>query len=248
MSSFRAPAPVHHDAHDRLAIAAAAAGDLRARDLSRASTLLAECAACRTLHDDLKAITAAVRQVPPIERPSPRAFQLSVADARQLARGARWRALLRPFGASRGPAIRPLAATLMTLGLVAFIASAQPLLQRGSGAAASSQGPQLIASAPVMATAPVMANAPASHARSAPAGLGAVDPFETAGGSPSASPADGLRGEAAVPRSNPGERAADDVATTVSPAPQILLPVLGGVLLVAGTFLLVLHRLALRLR
>lgn len=259
MSPSRTSQPEPHDSHDPLTIAAFAAGDLVGQDRDQGEVLLAECAACRNLHDDLQAISTAVRAMPPVQRPSQRVFQVSIADAQRLARGARWRALARLFGASRGSVIRPISAALMTLGLATFMISAQPLLHLGSGAAAPSQDRQLMATAPALATAPVSSPAPAPLAASAPAlpasstpeGFGAID---SAGASTSAAPADGSAGRAAMPQGsiapqgNVEKEAADEAATSLSAAPPILLPVLGGVLFIAGSVLLVLHRLALRAR
>lgn len=123
-----------HDAHDRLLVSAHAPGDLTGRDLELAEMLLASCGECRTLLEDLRAIAAATRSLPPAPRPATRDFRLTRDRATSLARGGWWRRSLRPFGRQGNPALRPLAAALVTLGLSGLLLAALPMLPLGGAA------------------------------------------------------------------------------------------------------------------
>lgn len=114
-----------HAHHDRLLIAAHAAGDLTGRDRERAEALLSDCAACRDLATELRAVRASTLDLPPVVRPAGLDFRLSAEQAARLDRRRGWRRLLRPFG---GPssAARPLAAAFTTLGLAGLLLAATP--------------------------------------------------------------------------------------------------------------------------
>ena len=56
--------PSAHEAHDLLAVAALAAGDLVGRDLARTELQVAACSACADLRSDLAAIAAATAHLP----------------------------------------------------------------------------------------------------------------------------------------------------------------------------------------
>jgi hypothetical protein len=129
-----------HDVHDRLLVAARAAGDLAGRDLDRAELLLAGCERCHGLLGELRAIAAATRSLPPAQRPATLDFRLSPERARRLARGRGWRRLLRPFGRTGIGTIRPLAATFTTLGVAGLLLAALPMLPF-TGAATFQTGP-----------------------------------------------------------------------------------------------------------
>ena len=117
-----------HDTHDRLLIAARAAGDLTGRDLDRAEVLLAACDRCRALLEELRAIAAATRHLPPAPRPPALDFRLTPDRAAALARGRGWRRFLRPFGRTGIGAVRPLAAAFTTLGVAGLLLAALPML------------------------------------------------------------------------------------------------------------------------
>jgi hypothetical protein len=124
-----------HDAHDRLLIAARAAGDAAGGDLDRAERLLETCDRCRGLLGDLRAIAAASRDLPPAARPAALDFRLTPDRAAALGRGGRWRRLLRPFSRTGNDAVRPLAAALTTLGVAGLLLAALPMLPLGGSAA-----------------------------------------------------------------------------------------------------------------
>src|SRR5690242_847221 len=88
-----------HDGHDRLLVAALAAGDLTGGERDHALELIRTCAPCAELHEDLVAIARATAVVPPtIARP--RDFQLTPADAARL-RPAGWRRVLGALAGAR---------------------------------------------------------------------------------------------------------------------------------------------------
>jgi len=125
-----------HEAHDRLLVAALAAGDLAGTDRDHALQLTSSCAACGELRDDLIAIARATAVVPPPVAARPRDFQLTPADAARL-RPTRWRRLLGTLGTARLAATRPLGIGLATFGLVGLLLANAPILSLGSGSAAS---------------------------------------------------------------------------------------------------------------
>jgi hypothetical protein len=125
-----------HDTHDRLLVAALAAGDLAGTDRDHARQLTRSCAECAQLHDDLLAIARATAVVPPPVVARPRDFQLPPADAARL-RPAGWRRLVVALGTARLAATRPLGVGLATFGLVGLLLANAPILSLGSGSAAS---------------------------------------------------------------------------------------------------------------
>ncbi len=121
-----------HAGHDRLLVAALAAGDLTGADRDHALELTRSCASCAELHDDLVAIARATSVVgPPIARP--RDFQLSPADAARL-RPAGWRRALSGLAGARLVASRPLGVGLATLGLAGLLIGNVPILSLGGSA------------------------------------------------------------------------------------------------------------------
>lgn len=124
-----------HATHDRLAVAALAAGDLSAPDLTRSSDLVAACPDCGDLLAEIRSIGTATRHLPPRTWVAPRDFRISADQARSLARGAGWRRILRPFGRQGNAAVRPLAAMFSTLGVAGLLLAALPLLPFAGGTA-----------------------------------------------------------------------------------------------------------------
>ena len=107
-----------HERHDALLMAAAAAGDATERDADRANALLASCPDCRTLAADLRALSAAVHELPSPARP--REFTLTPHDAARL-RPSGWRRL---WAGLRGDAFRvarPLGAGLASVGFAGLV-------------------------------------------------------------------------------------------------------------------------------
>jgi hypothetical protein len=124
-----------HDAHDRLLIAAAAAGDLAGPELALAEAVRATCPECQALHAELLALAAATRHLPAPIRPTAMDFRITSERAAELARGGLWRRLLSPFGRPGSGAIRPLAAAFTTLGLAGLMLATLPNLQLGGSSA-----------------------------------------------------------------------------------------------------------------
>jgi len=124
-----------HAHHDTLLIAGLAAGDLIAADRLRADALLADCADCRSLRDDLIAIAAATRALPATR--APRDFRLSADQAARLQRRGWLATLLAPLSRA-GSASRPIATAFTTLGLAGvFVAT---MLAGFGGATAAGPG------------------------------------------------------------------------------------------------------------
>lgn len=248
-----------HDTHDRLLVAARAAGDIAGPELDRADALLAACEACRVLHAELLAIAAATHHLPAPVRPPAIDFRISPDRASDLARGGLWRQLLRPFGRSGSPAIRPLAAAFTTLGLAGLMLAALPNLQLGSAGSGdlttigqSIETPNLASAsaAPEMAAPgdrPTLVPSVRDTAGQVDAGgnLGPLASADRAGPMPSVASTKGRGIATASP-----ETAADRLAFAVSdgdggPPPLVRLS-LG--LLAIGLGLFLLRRVALRLR
>ena len=122
-----------HDGHDRLLVAALAAGDLAGTDRDHALQLTRSCSACAELHDDLIAISRATAVVPQPVAARPRDFQLTPADAARL-RPTGWRRLLPTLGTARLAASRPLGVGLATFGLVGLLLGNAPVLAIGGSA------------------------------------------------------------------------------------------------------------------
>lgn len=173
-----------HPTHDLTLIAAHAAGDLPESDLHAAEALLAACAGCTALHQDLVAITAATQAVPaPMGRT--RDFRLEPAQAERLLRGSWLRRLLQPFGAA-GSSVRPVAAAFTSLGVAGLLvatvlpgliggaATSAPESDTTAGAAAAPAATSAPAAAPAATTASA-SGAPAREAGGStqnPAGYG----------------------------------------------------------------------------
>ncbi|HET9681517.1 MAG TPA: hypothetical protein VFP19_05700 [Candidatus Limnocylindrales bacterium] len=132
----RPPLAAPHASHDLLLIAAAADRDADASLRSAAADQVASCVECAALADDLRVLVTGLADLPPAQ-PTPRDMRLSAAQAARLRRGGLWRRLLRPFGTEGMSGLRPLAATLTTLGLAGILLSALPAgLGFGMGGAA----------------------------------------------------------------------------------------------------------------
>jgi hypothetical protein len=242
-SSHRGPGPATHETHDQVLIAARVAGDLASRDLERAEELLATCASCRSLRDELVAITAASRSLPAPSRPPGLDFRLSPEQASRLAAGGWWRRLLRPFGSTTAASLRPMAAVLTTLGLAGLLLAALPNLQLGAGGAAgilstggasvpggaaggaaASSAPRVVGTAPLPTPAPTTARAEGDTAGGAsPPAPSAVsgNTGELAGpATPRASSGDAYEGVVASPPGD-GETAAESPGSS-GPTPLML--------------------------
>jgi hypothetical protein len=135
MPRTRLPDAGSHATHDRLAVAAFAAGDLSGAAVTQATELVTTCEDCGNLLAEIRTIAAATRDLPAPVRVAARDFRISPDQASSLARGAAWRRLFRPFGRQGYAAIRPFAATLSTLGVAGLLLAALPLVPFAGGTA-----------------------------------------------------------------------------------------------------------------
>src|SRR5262245_49508635 len=126
--------PDRHQDHDATLVAALAAGDATGGDHERASELVAGCAECAALRDDLVLIARAVHDLPAPRRT--RDYRLTEAGAATL-RPTGWRRLLGAFGGPRFRLAAPLGTTLATLGLAGLLVSAMPAIVPVAGPATS---------------------------------------------------------------------------------------------------------------
>ena len=236
------PATPHID-HDRLLVAAYAAGDVSGADLETALTLVATCADCAALHRDLRSIAGAVAALPALVRP--RDFRLAPEQAARL-RPSAWRRLLQPFAGPRFAVAGPLGTGLATLGIAGLLVAGSlgAPLAASAPAGGGAQGPEA-AGAPaggaggveLMTDGPAFAvPAPSLPAESPAAALQVPQP--------SSRPADDGGGVADTLRSSPGampdasgppKLAEAPLAPTTPSATPLF--VLAGFLLVAGVAL-----------
>ena len=224
-----------HAGHDHIVIAAFASDDAVGHERNAAQALISTCDACQLLHDDLRAITAAVRVLPPETAALNRDFRLTDADARRLARGGWFGRLVRPFGQVRRSVIQPAAGALMALGLAAIVLSGPSLMLFGGASGAAPEA----ALSPSGASAQDLASPSASGV-----GAGAFDGL----GAPSGT---GVPSDAgAPPPSGEGgtKVAREDSYRLEAIGEQIPWPIVGLALVLTGGALLVLRRVALRVR
>jgi hypothetical protein len=222
--------PPSHTDHDPLAIAAYAAGDATGPELDDALALVAACTDCAALHHDLRAIAAALPDLP--APPRTRDFRLTPEQAASL-RPSGWRRLLAPFAGPKFAFAGPLGAGLATLGLAGILVAGSfgvPLAATApadgaAGAAASDavavdMAPQMAPGSTAAApTAPVELRAP--NAGVASPGASPIPPSggDIAGEAPSGDPKMTIAGS----EPNTGE-ASPDEAVRVSAADQLVTP------------------------
>jgi anti-sigma factor RsiW len=166
-----------HAQHDPLLVVSLVDGDLTGADRDLASSLIAECADCATLHNDLLAIARATTALPAAVRP--RDFRLSPEQASRL-RPAGWRRFIAAFASPRLAMIRQLGVGLTTLGLAGLLVSVLPTVQLGGMGAAAPAG----APAERLSTTESSSDSAAQAAPSA--APSAAAPGELFGGEPSA--------------------------------------------------------------
>src|SRR5262245_26062537 len=124
--------PDRHQDHDATLVAALAAGDATGGDHERARELVAGCAECATLRDDLVLIARAVHDLPAPRRS--RDYRLTETQAAAL-RPTGWRRLLGAFGGPRFRLAAPSGTTPATLGLAGLLVSAMPAIVPVAGPA-----------------------------------------------------------------------------------------------------------------
>jgi hypothetical protein len=165
-----------HDTHDQLLIAAWTAGDATADEQHAAAALVAACAECRRLADDLRALALATRTMPKPSRP--RDFTLRREDADRVSRRT-WRSRLAQLATPRFDFARPLATGLTTLGLAGLLVASVPTF---GGSAAAPTGEVAAPLQVDRANAPDATAAPAYNDSGAPgAGAPSGDPNSLAG-------------------------------------------------------------------
>ena len=196
-----------HATHDRFLIAARAAGDLAGRDLEQADAILSACEPCQDLLAELRSIATATRHLPPPVRLTDLDFRVTHDRAAALARDGAWLRLLRPFGDAGSGVIRPLAATLTTLGLAGLLfAAALPMLPlAGGGVFMASTG-----AAPETREAVIASGEPGTMLP------GAMPPGDTSGGGASEGGASGCND--AEPQPNPEAKSPRGLAGPVDRA------------------------------
>jgi hypothetical protein len=271
--------PDHHADHDRLLVAAYAAGDATGADLDQAISLVAACPECAELHRDLRAIASALPDLPPPARS--RDFRLTPGQAAAL-RPAGWRRWLAPLAGPRFSFAAPMGTGLATLGIAGLLLAgalgapaAADLAAGGTAAQAMPESSAIEAPAEIPAASPDVAGgeAPGSPGMQD----GTANGFDAAGtgsraasesaddtdiaGEPGATAAP--EGVLTAPEANPVEPSgtagpeAQVMVPAASPAataerqaltgeggsgPLVaMLPLLSGLLLVAGAGLLLLR-------
>jgi hypothetical protein len=107
-----------HETHDLELVAAFAAGDATGPALDAATTLVASCATCAQLHQDLRSIAAAMPAVPAPART--RDFRISHEQAARL-RPTGIRGILAAFGSPRLSFAAPLGTGMAALGIIGVL-------------------------------------------------------------------------------------------------------------------------------
>jgi hypothetical protein len=130
----RPPETQSHATHDLELIVAYAAGDATGSELETAMSLVAACTECAALHHDLRAITAALPELPaPVRH---RDFRLTEAQAAAL-RPAGWRRFVGIFAGPRFSFAAPLGTGLATIGIAVLVLSSNIGLPFAAGGATS---------------------------------------------------------------------------------------------------------------
>jgi hypothetical protein len=233
-----------HATHDQALVAAYAADDLAGTAHGAAEQLLARCPACARLADDLRAIALATRALPAPVRP--RSFTIAPEQAERL-RPTGWRRLV---GSGRRPELgllRPLAATLTTLGVAGLLLTALPAgpaaLLGVAGRTDGRAGAPAVTEfgAPAAPSAASSAASPAQTDQADPQGRNLTDPSPAASGDtvPGAAAAStDPQPPEASPLAGSGESQALSVEEgTIAPGPSPLL-IASVISLVAGLAML----------
>lgn len=228
------PASGAHAGHDRLVIAAFAAGDAVGHERETAENLISTCESCRLLNDDLRSIAAAIRVLPVETAALHRDFRLSTADARRLTRGRWFRRLVRPFGEVRRSVIQPAAGALMALGLAVIVLSGPSLMLFGGAASSAPEG----------AFYPSRGVSAQDLASPSASGAGAGTPGKLGAPTETRAPTDA----GAPPPDGNGTKAPRDDYMLESISEHMPWPIVGLALVSTGGALLILRKVALRLR
>ena len=137
-----------HDTHDLELVAAHAAGDAQGPALDQAMALVAGCTECAALHHDLRAIAAALPELPAPVRP--RDFRLTPEQAASL-RPSGIRGFLAAFSGPRFAFATPLGTGLAALGIVGVLVASGGFV---SGGTAGARNDAAAVTAPEVAPAP----------------------------------------------------------------------------------------------
>lgn len=181
-----------HETHELLLVAALAAGDVHARDRSRAELQAATCAECAALRDELRAIAAATQRLPAPTRT--REFTLTPDDAARVRRPSLRRIVLELAG-PRGLIGRPLATAVTSLGVAGIIlTSAAGIVGSFGFLGAAGSAPALIG-----AQAPSDMRALGTPLPEGAAGAESGAPLGPTGQTPSSDTASGLDGGRSAP-------------------------------------------------
>lgn len=239
-----------HTTHDVVLLAAV--GDRDPDPASRATVerMIADCHECAAIAEDLRLLAIGLADLPP-SLPAPRDMRLTEADAARLRRGGVWRAILRPFGATGLPGLRPLAGALTALGLAGLLMTTIPLGLGGS-AALTEIGKNFGAGGayPAASAAPAVASSQSTNDSAGGPGEQSSPESPRAAETAAAPPASdnhGNAGASAAPtasdlRANGPESTAGGTGSSIPPVTVISIVLLGG-----GLGLLALRLLAGRL-
>lgn len=214
--------------------------------------MIAACGECAAIAEDLRLLAIGLADLPPT-LPSPRDMRLTESDAVRLRRGGLWRSVLRPFGVSGMPGLRPLAGALTALGLAGLLLTTVPLglpagmasfdLAKGFGNGGAMPAPSAApAFGPTQASAATdAAGGPPEHAASQTPRAVDTTASPTTTGTNSDAFASGAPAASAAPAYRPGDTTSDS-GTSVPPLTIVSIVLLGG-----GLGLLVLRLIAGRL-
>ena len=254
MADRRTDPGAAHAAHDEEELAAFAAGELDHGAKERIARQVADCPECAALIDDMRLLRSATQRLAaPTRR---RDFRLSAADADRLARQARWRRLLGPFGAAGAQALRPVAGGLVALGLVGvLLTTVAPTVLRALPGTASSAAQDRELSAPAAGggsksqLAPNLQSlSPLAYGAGGAPESGAPRTAEPAANPPASSVAPLPSEPGAVADTSIGKSAAVGSEPAVLPGPSILsiVGLLSAAALIVGLALIAILRLAAR--
>lgn len=113
-----------HSRHDWLLVTRFAVGDAYPTEVADAQRLVDGCAECAALATDIRHISTATSQLPPVRRS--RDFRISPEQAERL-RGSWLERFMRGLSAPRWTVVRPLAGAAFAIGLTLAVVGALPL-------------------------------------------------------------------------------------------------------------------------
>lgn len=215
-------AAARHARHDPAMVSALVDRSADPSDRSAGEAMVAACADCASLFEDLSVLAAAVESMPTPARP--REYVLSVDDAARIRRPG-WRRILGGLGSPGDALSRPLAIGLTTMGLVGILVVGVPSIMPVGSAASILQtvGSPIDTGAAEAARLPADTAATSVPERYAPAAgpLASVLP-DTAGDTDQPGALTGAAAASAAPASaaptQPTDLAANPLADATSPS------------------------------